>query len=307
MGIFVTILKQIVILFVLIFIGVILSKKKVFNDESIKTVTDLVLYIVAPCVIIKSFIREFNLKTLKQLLLSFLIAIIVHLIFIVLSTVIFKDSDDARKRVLRFGAVFGNCGFMALPIQESVLGETGVFYCASFIAIFNLFSWTYGVIEMSGDKKTMSFKKIIYNPGIIGLLIGIVIFVFSIPIPEIVKTPITYFAALNTPIPMLIIGYHLSKSDLKKALRDFKCLFACVARLLIFPAISILAIYLFGFRGDLLISTAISVCAPVGAYTTIFASKFNKDTELSVNMVSLSTILSLFTMPVIIFLVQMIS
>ncbi len=307
MDIIFTILKQIIVLFILIFVGVILSKKNILTDKGIKSVTDVVLYVVAPCVIIKSFIREFNLETLKQLLLSFLTAIIAHLIFIILAAIIFKDKDERRQRVLRFGTVFGNCGFMALPIQQTILGETGVFYCASFIAIFNLCSWTYGVVEMSGDKKSISIKKIIYNPGIIGLLIGIIIFVFSIPIPEVVKTPITYFSALNTPIPMLIIGYHLSKSNFKKAIKDVKCIIACFARLLLFPAVAILAIYLVGFRNELLVSSAISACAPVGAYTTIFASKYDKDTELSVNMVSLSTVLSLLTMPIVISVVQSIA
>ena len=305
--IFLTVLKQVVVLFILIFIGVFLSKKGILFESGIKSITDVVLYLVTPCVIIKSFIREYNPKTLKYLLLSFLAAAIVHILFIAISILIFKDKDEAKRRVLRFGAIFGNCGFMSLPIQEAILGDTGILYGASFVAIFNLFAWTYGIFEMSGDKKSMSVKKIVLNPGIVSLFIGFIIFIFSIPVPSIIKMPISYFSELNTPVPMLIIGYHLYNSDIKTAIKDYKCFFCSVARLFILPIIAITGLYLLGFRGALLVSMAISACSPVAAYTTIFSYKYNKDTDLSVNLVSLSTLLSLITMPIIISVVQTIA
>jgi len=305
--VFLTVLKQIIVLFILIFLGVFFSKKKVITEKGVKTLTDIVLYSVTPCVIVKSFIREYDEKTLKGILLSFLCAAIVHIIFILLVNLILHDKNDARKRVLRYGAIFGNCGFMSLPIQAAIIGDEGVLYCASFIAIFNLFSWTYGIIEMSGDKNSMSVKKVFFNPGVISLCIGFLIFIFSIPIPTVIYNPIDYMSALNTPIPMLIIGYHLSKSDLKVAIKDFRCFYGCVAKLVILPASAMAVLYLLGFRGNLFVSTAISALSPTAAYTTIFSYKYGKATDLSVNMISLSTILSLITMPLFIALSQIIS
>ncbi len=305
--VFLTVLKQVVVLFILIGIGFFFSKKKILTEGGIKSITDVVLYLVTPCVIIKSFIREYDSNTLKCVLLSFLSAAIVHIVFIAVGLLILKDKDDSRQRVLRYGAIFGNCGFMSLPIQQAILGDTGVLYCASFIAIFNFFTWTWGIINMSGNKKEMSVKKVFLNPGVISLTIGFLIFVLSVPVPEIIQTPIGYFAALNTPVPMLIIGYHLSKSDLKKAVRDIKCFFGCIARLAILPILGVGILYLLGFRGELFVSTAISASAPTAAYATIFAYKYNRAVDLSVNMVSLSTLLSLLTMPVFISVAQMLA
>ena len=307
MTVFLTVFTQVVVLFILIFIGFFFAKGKILTENAVKSMTDIVLYLVTPSVIIKSFIREYNSDTLNGILLSFLAAFIVHLIVILLTTAVFHDKDDSRKRVLRFAAVFGNCGFMSLPIQQAILGDEGVLYCASFIAIFNLFSWTYGVITMSGDKKSMSVKKVFINPGVVSLFIGFLIFIFRVPVPDVISLPIGYLAALNTPLPMILIGYHLSKSKLSKAVTDPKCILCCVCRLVIFPVIAMSLLFLFGFRNALFVSTAISACSPVAAYTTIFAYKYGRDTSLSVNTVSLSTLLSLISMPILITLAQHLS
>ncbi|MBO4468414.1 MAG: AEC family transporter [Clostridia bacterium] len=307
MLVFSTVFVQVVVLFILIFLGVLFSKIKILNENAIKSMTDIVLYLVTPSVIIKSFLRKFERSTLNGILLSFLAAFIVHLVFILLTTIVFRDKEDSRKRVLRFAAVFGNCGFMSLPIQQAILSNDGVLYGASFIAVFNLFAWTYGITEMSGDKRNISVKRVLINPGVTSLIIGFIVFIFSIPMPRVLSLPVGYLAALNTPLPMIIIGYHLSKSNIKKAITDIKCFLCCACRLLFFPAAALSIVFACGFRGNLFVSCVISACSPVAAYTTIFAYKYGKDTDLSVNTVSLSTILSLISMPVLITLAKMIA
>ncbi len=129
---------------------------------------------------------------------------------------------------------------------------------------------------------------------------GIIIFLFSIPVPKIITEPVALIAAVNTPIPMIIIGYHLSNSNILKSLTDIKCILTILLRLIILPAIAIPLMWVCGVKGAMLISLAICAAAPVAANTTMFASKYNRDTELSVNLVSLSTLLSLITMPLMI-------
>lgn len=301
---FIGVLTQVVILLILILLGAILTKAHILTEQGVKSMTDTVLILVTPCVIIKSFIREFNTSVLKNLLISFLIAFLAHIGFILISHLILHDKDKARERVLRFGAIFSNCGFMSIPLQQALLGDEGVFYCSSYIAIFNLFIWSYGLISMSGDKKYLTPKKILLSPGIIALTIGLIIFLLSIPIPKIILEPISYMAALNTPIPMIIIGYHLMQSNVLKGLTDVKSLFAMAVKLVIFPLLMLGVLYLCGVRGTMLVSSVITCSAPTAAITTMFSAKYGADTSLSVNMVSLSTILSLATMPVIITLAQ---
>lgn len=304
---FINVLTQVVVLFILIILGIILQKTKILSEHGVKSITNLVLYIVTPCVITKSFIREFDASTLKNLLISFLIAILSHIGFIILSHLMIKDKKKANEKVLQFGTIFSNCGYMSIPLQQALLGDTGVFYSSSYIAISQLFIWSYGIIAMSGNKKYLLPKKLIFNPGIIGLLIGLLIFLLSIPVPKVLADPISYMASLNTPLPMVIIGFHLASSRLLEGLRNIKCIFAIIVRLIIFPLLTLAVMYSCGIRSTMLVSSIISTSAPSAAMTTMFADKFGRNTSLSVNMVSLSTALSLITMPIIITIAQYIA
>lgn len=307
MGMFLTVLEQVVILILLVLLGVLLTKIKILNDNVARGMTDLVLTFVTPSVIISSFIREYDKKTLNAILLSFLVAFCLHIGFIVVSRLLFGKTPDDSKRVLRFGMIFSNCGFMSLPLQQALLPENGVLYGASYVAIFNLFVWSYGIITISGDKKYMSPKKLILNPGIIALTIGVIVFLTQIPVPTFAKSTLGHLSALNTPVPMIVIGYHLANSDILKGLRDVRCLLSVFIRLFAMPLAAVGIMYLCGVRGDLLVSMAISSSAPIAAITTMFSAKFGKDTELSVNMVSISTVLSLISMPIVVTIAQMIA
>ncbi len=303
---FINVFNQVAILFILILLGAVLSRAKIITKNGAAVMTDICLTVVTPCVIIKSFMREFTRDSLNMLLTSFLLAFLSHLLFIIISRAV-TDKDKSRERVLQFAAVFSNCGFMAIPLQQAILGDEGVFIGSAFIAIFNLFTWSYGIILMSGDKKYLSPKKLVLNPGIIGLAIGLVIFFFSLPIPSIASEPVSYLAALNTPLPMMIIGFHLSESNPFSIFKDIKALLVIALRLAFLPAVAIALMYLGGIRGTMLVSTAISCCAPTAATTTMFASKFGADTSLSVSIVSLSTLMSLITIPLAVTIAQIIS
>lgn len=288
-------------------LGTLLTRIKMLNDETVKGMTDLVLYIVTPCVIIKSFIREFDPTLTKRLLLSFAIAFLAHFGYIILSHLLLHSKNKAQEKVLRFGTVFANCGFMAIPLLQSLIGDLGVFYGTAFIAVFNILVWSYGIFIMSGDKKALTPKKLIINPGIIGTIIGLIIFFLNIRIPTVVYEPISFLAALNTPLPMIIIGYHLANSNLLNGIKNANAVLGMFLRLIVFPLLVLFVMYLCGIRGEVLVACTISASVPTAANTTMFASKFNADTSLSVSMVSLSTILSLITIPIIVTLAQTIA
>ena len=303
---FINVLTQVVILFVLIGIGFFLAKFKILNDKSVSGMTDLVLIVVTPCVIVKSFFREFKTDDLKNLLISFLLGILIHIGFILLSLAL-RDKDKNKQAVLQCAVIFSNCGFMALPLQQALLGDNGVFLGSSFVAIFNAFIWSYGVRLMSGDKKSLSPLKIITRPAILALIIGFLVFVFSVPVPTVISEPVSYLAALNTPLPMIIIGYHLAKSNVSKGFTSLKCLLAVFLRLVVLPAVAIFAMWISGIKGDMLLSLSICCAAPVAAITTMFSAKYGRDTELSVNLVSISTLFSVITMPAMIMLADTLS
>ena len=173
--------------------------------------------------------------------------------------------------------------------------------------MFNLFSWTYGLVLMSGDKKQMSVKKLVTNPGILGVVIGVILFICSITLPAIIGEPIRYLGTLNTPVPMLIIGFYLSQVNFVDVFAEKKNYVASIIRLLLIPIIALGVMYLCGIRGTMLVSIVISASAPVAASCTMFATKYGGDTMLSVRLVALSTVISVVTMPLVVALANSLS
>lgn len=304
---FLTVGEQVLILFVLIALGFICGKTKIINEGGSKVMADVVLYFVTPCVIINAFQREFDATMLIKLIVSALCSAIILFVSVLIAQLLFKKQDVHKACIYKFSTVFSNCGYMSLPLQQALLGDEGVFYGASFVAMFNIFVWSYGIITMKGKGEKGSGLKILVNPGIIGTLIGIVLFLCSVRLPNIVAQPISYMAALNSPVPMLIIGYYLSKADLKKAFTDKWAYVSMALRLLILPIASLFTLLTCGINGALLVSLVISVSSPVAAITTMMSAKYSHDTELSVSLVSATTLLSLGTMPLIVGLAQYLS
>lgn len=303
---FLTVGQQVLILFILILAGYVLGKKKIIGDVAGKALSDIALLLSTPCVIALSFEREFSFAILKELGVAVLVAVAVHVVAIVIAQLLYRK-DTPRDRVLRASAVLSNAGFMGLPLQQAVLGDQGVFYGAAYVTVFTLTLWSYGLLTMDKSSRRLSAKKLLVNPGVIGLAAGIIILLLPLDLPELIRAPIAHLGALNTPIPMLFIGYSLSQVDLRTALRNRSYYAASAVRLLLVPAAAIGLLYLFGVRGTLLCSMAIAGSAPIAAAVSMFAGKFGQDTEAASNLVALSTVFSVVTMPVFVALVQVIA
>lgn len=313
MNSFLTVGQQVLILFILIAVGVLANKTKLLSEESAKGLSNVVLYCVTPCILIKSFVDiPFSTENLKDLFLVLFIAFLMHGGMILLSKLLVHDSDDARQRMLRFAVIFSNAGYMGLPLQEALLGDEGAFLCGAYIAAFNAMAWSYGVILMSGDRKSLSPKKILLSPGLLGVGIGLLLFLMPLvwkdfALPELIFAPIRHLAALNTPLPMIVVGFYLADIDFKAVLHDLKSFYVVLLRIVVMPLLTFGILYVCGLRGSMLVSLVISASTPVAAMTTMFAAKYDRYPHTSGNIVSLSTLLSILTMPLIVGFAEMVA
>ena len=298
---FAVVAGQVFILFILIAVGFFSGKFGLINRTGAKYLTDVVLYLATPCIMVQSFQKVgFSSELMVNLGICFVCAVAIQVLSIFLSRAIFRDKDKSRRIVMRFSAVFSNFGFMSLPLQRAILGEKGVFYGTVFVAVFNILVWSYGLLDMSGDKKSFTIKKILLNPGIIGAVSAATLFFLRIQLPEIILSPIEYIAALNTPLPMLVIGFYLTRFKIKKYIGDLGVYAVCAVRLLLIPCLSLLIMKLLSINGDIVTACTVAASSPVAATTTMFATKFRRDVELSVGLVSMTTLMSIITMPLII-------
>lgn len=302
---FLTVGQQVIILFILIGAGFASKKAKLISDNAVKGMTNLVLYLATPCIIISSFQNcPFNSEMLVNLLIMTASVVLIYAGSIAIATCVFRDKDQSRKAVYRVATIYSNCGFMSLPLQQAILGSDGVFYGAIYVGIFNIVVWTHGLVTMSGDKKDLSAKKLIANPGLIGVAAAIILWGMNIQLPEIIYSPMEYLAALNTPVPMIIIGCQLAGVNFAKAFGNKRDYISSGLRLLVIPALSLFIMYLCGIRGSMLVASVIATSAPSAATTTMFATKYDRDVSLSVSLVSTTTLFSIITMPIMVVLSQ---
>ena len=299
-----TVGNYVLILFILIGVGFFSNKAKILDGSALKGLTNLVLYIATPCAIVNSYQREFDKNMLHGLLLTVIAAVLSFVVNILLSHLLIKDKDKKREKTLRFGAVFSNSIYMSLPLQEAMLGKIGVFYGATYVAVFQIVLWTYGVVLMSGDIKNISLRKVIVNPGVTSTLLGILLYVFSVSIPATIYEPMKYLASLNTPLPMIIVGYYLAETSFN--IRGLSAYVSVIFRLVISPITTLAILFILGISGDIAIACVIATSAPVAAVATMFSEKFGGDTILSATFVSVTTILSIITMPLIVAISAMI-
>ena len=295
-------LRQIAIMALLAAVGMYLSRKGFLSPQGTKDLGTILLRVIIPCVIIKSYITEFSRERLLELALSAGLTLIVFILAMVISYLVFGK----RRRLENFAASFCNAGFIGIPLAQAIIGEEGVFYIAASVALLNLFQWTYGVYIMADRKDAISAKTIAKNPVVIAIVIGVVLFVSQIPVPGIVTSTLGYIAGMNTPIAMILMGTYLAKLPLKKLLD--KRAYGCVLfRLVIIPAVILLVFWVLPVsNADIALAAFLAAATPVGANICVFAQQYDCDYEFSVVTVCLSTLLSVVTVPLLVSFAQMI-
>lgn len=298
---FFSVALQVAILFLMIGMGAVCKFSKLLSDEAVKGLNNLELFVVTPCLLVMSFQREYSPEQLKVIGICALAGVFFHIVSIVLAHALLHDKDAARQAVLRFSTVFTNAGFMSLPLQYALLGQDGVFCGAVVVGIFQFLVWTYGVWLMGGSSSDFSLRHMFLNPGVCGIVIAIILFVARITLPKFVATPLNYMAGLNTPVAMLIIGYHLAASKFGAALTDPRALATIGLRLVVSPLILLAALWFCGLRDHtIFVAITVAASAPVAAIATIFSVRYGHKPQLSVELVSISTLLSVITMPLVV-------
>ncbi len=300
---FLIVCKQVLILFVLLFVGFFLGKRQIITEKGGKVCSDLAMFLATPCVIIISFQQPYSAALLQDLLLALGVSFGIHLVGIVVSHLVYRK-NDATTNIYRASSVMSNASFMGIPLQQALLGEKGVIYGAAYSVVLTVVLWTYGVLVMGKKGEKISLAKVLLNPGSIGLVVGLLLFVCRITLPELIHAPVQHLAALNTPLPMLFAGYYLSKIDMKKALGIRGNYGAVAMRLVIVPIIAAAVLFVCGVRGTLLISMMVSACAPTAISMVMLADRLQADTETAINLVALSTLASVVTMPILIATIQ---
>lgn len=303
MDAFLSVILEVAVILLLILVGYFTVKKGMFTKESLGSITSFLLYIITPCLIVSSFLSAESGKLDGwTLLLAVVLPALSIVISIAVSYLFFRREPLGRRRVLRFSTVFCNVGFMGIPLVEGIVGSEGVLYGSFFIAVFNIFCWTYGYVMMGGGK--VRLKALLLNPGVIGIVIGLPLYLLDVPVPALFVEPVELISALNTPLAMIVVGGYIAQVKLRAFVSDLAVYKMAVLRLVVAPLLYLALVWLLRPDETLLMSTVIQAATPVAANCVLFAVQYGSDAELASKSVAVSTALSVVTIPLLTVLVQ---
>lgn len=299
-----TILNQMIVMAIYMVIGYALSAAKIITSDGSKGLSNFLLYVILPCVVINSFLREYTPETTRALLIAFGLGTGLLLLAMLVSAIIFKKNP-----VDNFSASFSNAGFMGIPLITAVLGSEYVIYAAGMVAMLNILQWTYGQYIMDTQHKTKGgLKGLMLNPIIVSLVIGLLLYFLRITLPGQLKSCVTTIAGCNAPLAMCIIGVFLRGLPLKKIFTDSSAYMVTLVRLIVIPILSILAIcWMPWISVEIKTALVILACAPVGSNVAIYAQKLGQDHNRAVTEVCLSTIFALGTMPLMLLILSLLA
>lgn len=299
----ITIIFQIIKMFAMMAVGYVLYAKAIVNDDTTARLSNILLMVATPCTIITSFNQVFSMEKLQGLGISFLLSVGSILVTIAMTHLLLRKANPVEK----FSVIFSNAGFIGIPLVTGLLGAPAVFYLSTFIACFYLFVWTYGLVLMSEDKSLVTANKVLTNPCILAMVIGFIIFVLPIKPFAPIMEAVSVLGSMNTPLAMLILGAYLAKSSIFEMFKNKQAYVVSFFRLFVFPMV-ILLLLRFVPQQYLEIKTIILVAssAPVGVMVAVFAQRFHRDFNYGAQIVSLSTILCLISIPTLLLISEMI-
>jgi len=294
--------NQIIIMMLLILVGYVCFKIKMITPEVNAKLSTLVLTLVNPVLILTSYQIEFHQELLNGLMIAFPLAAGSVFLSIVLAQILIRKSPLADRPIERFSIIYSNCGFMGIPLVFGVFGAQGVFYLTSYMTVFNLLVWTHGIIIMKGEKSFKSILNVIKTPAILATVLGLALFITRITLPETLMKTLNYIGGMNTPLAMLVAGATIAQADIVKAFAKIRIYWVSLIRLLIVPVLTLLIFSRLQLDRTVMMTIVIASACPAAATGTLFAVKFGKNSLYASEIFATTTILSVVTLPLIVFL-----
>ena len=295
-----TVLLQVMTLFLLIIAGFFAAKKNILDDKGLRGLNTLVLNFAQPALIL----HKMQLPTTPQLIIELAWVFVLTCATIGMAGMIafrlFIRETPRRRAVLTNLSMVSNCGFMGYPVITATMGEDALIYAVMFVTAFNLMCWTLGAY-FYGGRKAMQPLQLLRNPTIWAVIGGLGLFLTGWTLPAFVNSALSMMGATTTPLAMFVIGARLI-SLRREHLRDVKLLLVCALRLVIFPAMILLL--RFTPLPEMVVSSVyLCTAMPCAALTAMQAERYDCERELASRGVALSTALSMLTVPLMLMLV----
>ena len=297
MEISILLVEQIIAMFLTMAVGFGVVRAGLFKTEDSRIISNMVVYICNPCVVVHAFQIELTDDKIKGLVIlivgSELLSYIIH----------FNSIEKAS-------IIYTNAGYLVIPLVSAVLGEEWVFYTTAFILVQTILMWTHGV-NLIGQEKNLNIRKILCNPNVIAMIIGIALFALEIRLPAVIDSCVSGFGDMISPASMMVIGMVIGDVDLRWVFRQKRPYLICMIRLILFPLIAAIAfagLERTGLHPDaeyILMIVLIATAAPAAAMVTQLAQIYEKDSRYASVINVMSVICCIITMPLMVLIYEM--
>lgn len=292
------VIKKIIEMFIILLVGALIYKVKIIDDVSTKHLSNVLLMLVSPLLIVQSYQIDFNKELLYGLLWALLASFLTFLFMIIVSEFLFHG-DRNRSSVEKIAVSYSNSGFIGIPLISGVLGDKGVFYMTAYITVFNVLLWTHGVLLMGDSEGLKGAWKNFLSPAIIAVMVGIILFLFQFRLPQFIENPLEMIASMNTPLGMIVAGANLAQGNILKSLKNKRFYYLSFIKLIVYPLAGLVILWLLPLDFEVAFTVFIAVACPAGASVIMFAQRYDRDAYYASEIFVITTLLSAVTLPLL--------
>lgn len=301
-------MEEIIKLFVIMFMGYAVVKAGLMKSSESKSVSVILVYLVIPCVIIKAFQVDYTPDVQKGLFLAIAAAVAVHILFLLITIPLKKMFQmDVIEQAT---SIYSNAGILVIPLVQELLGQEYVIYSSAYIAVQLILLWTQGK-NMLCEEEKLEWKKVFLNVNIISIIAGIVLFLFRIKLPAGVQDVLGMMNNMIGPLGMLLAGMAIAEVPLNSIFTKKRNYLSVAFRLLLYPVLGLFLMKAIQIvvnlenSSQILLTVYLACVTPACASVTSMAQLYDKDAAYASSLYVLTTLLSIVTMPVMVYLYEM--
>ena len=296
------ILTQMGVIVVFLTLGFLSKRKGWIHTAGTKDMSWLLVNICGPAQVLFSILGSSKLPDAGTAFNVLLLSIAIYILLIVFGRFMGRIVRAPRSewKYYHVMTVFGNVGFLGLPLCQAILGNDSMVYLVLFNIAYQIFFYTWALMKLQPDGKEVRFNaRAFLNPGVIATIVSVICLFTGLRFPAVVNESARYISNAVTFMSVFVIGANLSDNKLSELLKSRENYIFLAVRQIILP---IAAVFLFKqFISDPVIVGALTLglAVPVGNAPSMAAATNGCDLKTLTRVTVFTTMLSVVTMTIV--------
>ena len=294
----------------IIFLGFIFGKTGWIGEKTNKQLTNILLSVAMPASLFMAFPRNFNHDSLSDFLAGFFGGWAAFFTLLILSKVLFSAKKlKSQLHAHQFAFIFNNASFLGYPLVYALFGDSMLMAYCGFSVVFNVTLFSYGIYLFEKKISRQTIAKIALNPNILAVLFGFLLFIapFELELPTFASNFLTYIGGIMTPLSLICIGYLLSRANISEIWKKKRLFITCGLQLTLGPLITLLVVTVLQLPPHVKVMLVLLQSLPTATTLGLFSEKYGGDTAEASEIVMVSTLLSILTLPIMSLVINSIS